>query len=93
MLLASGHRKEMLSDDEPVEVDTTTSMVDGSAYVTFDCPDNRSIMQFRWEDRLNVHRLLGLHKARVPSFRLIDKVIVMYKDGLERAISTSKCHI
>ena len=40
-------------------------------------------MQFRREDRLHAHLLLGLHKTPIPSFRLLDKGIAMYKDGLE----------
>jgi hypothetical protein len=67
MLPTSGHSKEMLSDDEPMKVDNTPSTTDALTCVTFDCPENHCIMQFRREDRLNVHRLLGLHKTRVPS--------------------------
>jgi hypothetical protein len=40
-------------------------------------------MQFRREDRLHAHILLDLHKILVPSFRLLDKAIIMYKAGLE----------
>ena len=78
-----GNSEEMLNDDEAMEVDNTASAAGSSAFVTFDCPENHCIMQFRREDRLHAHLLLGLHKNLVPSFRLLDKAIVMYKDGLE----------
>jgi hypothetical protein len=42
-----GNSEEMLNDDEPMEIDNTTFMADASACVTFDCPENRCIMQFR----------------------------------------------
>jgi hypothetical protein len=50
------NNEEMLNDNEPMEVDNTTFMAGASACVTFDCPENRCIMQFRREDKLNVHR-------------------------------------
>ena len=85
----SGHianeddNEDTLSDDEAMEVDNSAVTTASSEFVTFDCPENHCVMQFRREDRLHAHLLLGLHKTLIPSFRLLDKAIAMYKDGLE----------
>ena len=54
-----------------------------SMFVTFDCPEPHCVMQFRREDRLRAHMLLGSHKILLPSFRLLDKAMLMYKEGVE----------
>ena len=72
-----------MSNDEVMEVDNSAVTKASSEFVTFDCPENHCVMQFRREDRLHAHLLLGLHKTIIPSFRLFDKAIAMYKDGLE----------
>ncbi len=87
-------------DEQTMDVDNTT-VIDqrSSTFVTFDCPETHCIMQFRREDRLHAHLLLDSHKILIPSFRLLDKAIIMYKEGLEsdnhkqvptlRAVTTS----
>lgn len=40
-------------------------------------------MQFRREGRLHSHILFGSHKILTPSFRLLDKAIIMYQEGLQ----------
>ena len=72
-----------LIDDDAMDVGSTHVVPVSPAFVTFDCPENHCTMQFRREDRLNAHLLLDLHKILVPSFRLLDKAIIMYKAGLE----------
>lgn len=49
-----------------------------SSFVTFDCTEPHCIMQFRHEDRLRAHLLLGSHKTIIPPFRLLDKTAIMY---------------
>jgi hypothetical protein len=56
MLPTSGHSKEMLRDDEPMEVDNTPSTTDALTCVTSDYPENHCIMPFRREGTLNAHR-------------------------------------
>ena len=75
--------EDTLNDDEAMEVDNSVPSTGSSGFVTFDCPEHHCVMQFRREDRLHAHLLLGLHKTLAPSFRLLDKAILMYKDGLE----------
>lgn len=71
--------------DEPVmEIDGNTLAIESSSgFVTFDCPEPHCVMQFRREDRLHTHILLGSHKILVPSFRLLDRAILMYQEGLQ----------
>jgi hypothetical protein len=67
-----------------MDVDNTTVIGQlSSGFVTFDCPDTHCIMQFRREDRLHAHLLLGSHKLLIPPFRLLDKANIMYQEGLE----------
>jgi hypothetical protein len=40
-------------------------------------------MQFRREDRLRAHLLIGTHKIVTPSFQLLDKAAMMYKEALD----------
>ncbi len=54
-----------------------------SSFVTFDCTEPHCIMQFRREDRLRAHLLIGSHKIISPSFQLLDKAAVIYKESLE----------
>ncbi|CAF2128879.1 unnamed protein product [Rotaria magnacalcarata] len=54
-----------------------------SIFVTFDCPEPHCVMQFPREDRLRAHMLLGFYKILLPTFRLLDKAMLMYKEGLE----------
>ena len=63
---------------------TTDAKEQSSAFVTFDCPEPHCIMQFRREDRLNAHLLLGVHKTLASSVRLVDKAILIYRDGFTR---------
>jgi hypothetical protein len=71
-------------DKQQMDVDDTFVVGQRSpAFVTFDCPEPHCVMQFRREERLHAHLLLGSHKNLIPSFRLLDKAIIMYKEGLE----------
>ena len=54
-----------------------------SSFVTFDCPEPQCIMQFRREDRLRAHLLVGSHKYVDMSLPLLDKAALMYKNSLE----------
>jgi hypothetical protein len=40
-------------------------------------------MQFRREDRLRAHLLLGSHKIIIPPFQFLDKAAIMYKESLD----------
>ena len=40
-------------------------------------------MQFRREDRLRAHLLLGGHQFNVPTYRLLDKATLIYKQLLD----------
>ena len=77
-----------INEDSEDEDCTTTDVViateNQSGFVTFDCPEPRCVMEFRREDRLNAHLLLGTHKIIDSSCRLLDKAILMYKDGISR---------
>lgn len=73
----------MLIDDDTMDVGSASVTLCSPAFVTFDCPENHCTMQFRREDRLHAHLLLDSHKIIVPSFRLLDKAIIMYKAGLQ----------
>ena len=54
-----------------------------SGFVTFDCPEPRCTMQFRREDRLRAHLLVGSHRFIDHSCSLLDKAALTYKDSLE----------
>ena len=54
-----------------------------SSFVTFDCPEPHCIKQFRREDRLRAHLLLGSHKYADLCVPLLDKAALIYKDSLE----------
>ncbi len=41
------------------------------------------VLQFRREDRLRAHLLLGSHKIITPPFRLLDKAVIVYKESLD----------
>ena len=69
--------------DDAMDLGIIPAVSVSPAFVTFDCPENHCTMQFRREDRVNAHLLLDSHKILVPSFRLLDKAIIMYKAGLE----------
>lgn len=74
-------------NDDGVDLDTT--VVDdknSSSFVTFDCTEPHCIMQFRREDRLRTHLLLGSHKTVIPHYRLLDKAAIIYKQSLENDI-------
>lgn len=53
------------------------------SFVTFDCTEPLCVMQFRREDRLRAHLLVGTHKIMSPSFQLLDKAAVIYKECME----------
>ena len=73
------------SDDEDfANVDLVIPSENQSGFVTSDCPEPRCSMEFRREDRLNAHLLVGIHKIVDSSCRLLDKAILMYKNGLSR---------
>ena len=74
---------EILIDEQTVGVtDTGDRDERSSAFVTFDCTEPNCVMQFRREDRLRAHLLIGSHKIVAPSFRLLDKATLMYKEAL-----------
>lgn len=54
-----------------------------SSFVTFDCPEPHCIKQFRREDRVRPHLLVGSHKYSDLSLPLLDKAALIYKDTLE----------
>jgi hypothetical protein len=70
-------------EDQVMEVDNCNLVNrSSSAFVTFDCPENYCTMQFQRENRLHTHLILGSHKSHIPTYRLLDKTMIMYKDGL-----------
>jgi hypothetical protein len=54
-----------------------------TSFVTFDCTEPHCVMQFRREDRLRAHLLLDSHKNIIPSFRLFDKTVLMYRESID----------
>lgn len=64
-------------------IDDTSIDQHSASFVTFDCTEPHCVMQFRREDRLRAHLLMGSHKFIVPSFRLLDKSAITYKESLE----------
>lgn len=69
---------------EVVDMDNNGSIEQhSSSFVTFDCTEPHCVMQFRREDRLRAHLLIGSHKIMVPSFHLPDKAAIIYKQRLE----------
>ena len=70
-------------DAEAMDVDDAVVTDRHSSFVTFDCSEPHCVMQFRREDRLRAHLLLGSHKIITPSFRLLDRAAIIYKQALE----------
>ena len=71
-------------DAEAMDVDeVVVTDQHSSSFVTFDCTEPHCVMQFRREDRLRAHLLLGSHKIITPSFRLLDRAAILYKKALE----------
>ena len=70
--------KELMNIDDNEQTEKCPS---GS--VTFDCPEPRCTMQFRREDRLRAHLLVGSYRFIDHSCSLLDKAALMYKDSLE----------
>ena len=53
-----------------------------SGFVTFDCPEPHCVMEFRREDRLRAHLLMGAHKTQETSHRLLDNAMLMYSESI-----------
>lgn len=53
------------------------------SFITFDCTEPHCVMQFRREDRLRAHLLLGSHQFDTPTYRLLDKATLIYKQLLD----------
>ena len=53
------------------------------SFVTFGCTEPHCVMQFRREDRLRAHLLLGSHRFKTPTYRLLDKATLIYKQLLD----------
>ena len=70
--------------NEQTAVDTNASNSDArsSSFVTFDCTEPHCVMQFRREDRLRAHLLIGSHKTVASSLRFLDKAAVLYKEAI-----------
>ena len=77
-------RNTTLVDIEPMDIDDNEQTEKRpSRFVTFDCPESRCIVQFRREDRLRAHLLVGSHRFIDHPCSLLDKAAQMYKDALE----------
>jgi len=73
-----------LVDKEPMDIDENEQTEKRpSGFITFDCPEPCCTMQFRREDRLRAHLLVGSHRFIDHSYSLLDKAALMYKDALE----------
>ena len=75
---------EDLDDEDGNNADVVISRESQSGFVTSDCPEPRCVMEFRREDRLKAHLLVGIRKIVDLSCRLLDEAILLYKDGLSR---------
>ena len=74
---------EVLIDEEKTGTTETCDRYERSpAFVTFDCTEANCVMQFRREDRLRAHLLIGSHKFVTSSSSLLDKAILMYKETM-----------
>ncbi|CAF1356373.1 unnamed protein product [Adineta ricciae] len=71
-------KQEVVENGDNINMDQHSS-----SFVTFDCTEPHCIMQFRREDRLRAHLLIGNHKTVAPPVRLLDKAAVIYKESLE----------
>ena len=70
-----------LVDKEPMDIDVNEQTEKRpSGFVTFDCPESRCTMQFRREDRLRAHLLVGSHRFIDHPCSLLNKSALMYKD-------------
>ena len=81
---SANNNDEDSDDEDGNNADVVIARESQSGFVTFDCPEPRCVMEFRREDRLNAHLLVGIHKIVDSSCRLLDKAILLYKDGLSR---------
>ena len=80
----SGTTNTTLVDKELMDInDNEQTEKCPSEFVTFDCPEPRCTMQFRREDRLRAHLLVGSHRFIDHSCSLSDKAALMYKDARE----------
>ena len=74
---------EILIDEQTMGTTDTGDHDERSpAFVTFDCTEANCVMQFRREDRLRAHLLIGSHQFVTPSSSLLDKAILMYKQTM-----------
>lgn len=76
-------RNNTLINDAAMDVDVTVAAdTDVSSFVTFDCIEPYCVKQFRREDRLQAHLLIGSHKNITAPVRLLDRAVLMYQDSL-----------
>jgi hypothetical protein len=54
-----------------------------SGFSIFDCPEPSCVLQFRREDRLRTHLLVGSHQYSDPCYSLVDKAALIYRDTFE----------
>lgn len=71
------------SKKEVTDIIEDTSADQHSSFVTFDCTEPHCVLQFRREDRLRAHLLMGFHKFIMPSFQLLDRAAIIYKESLK----------